>query len=451
MTDRRGRRAVIAAGATLMGALAGCTWKRDTKPDSTVEPAAIPDILAEPVPTVRPSAPVLPAADTYRTARARAMTLLDELRGSIAQNDVPNGVVRENIDDHRSQAREHIDTASIAGKRRYYAYIDTIEARAEARQAATVREAVNRYRQDRLTELAAALRTEHSTAESTLRPVIERVAYTGPSDGPGRNRALAIYATAERALGSAVRRLSEWELGERATVIDLGEAAATLESAQATADVWGHLLEQYTDERAGRESLRPAGEAAITATRQRLAEIDLPSRDADDWVDALVDREIEENGLRFQALYESITPVWRARNDLQEAASATPMVLGEGLAAALRVEQEYRAFDRVRERVLTELTPGVDEEALRAERTAALEAARTAAEAIPGPSMARNRLAKTVRAITYTDGSLELGTDSSRSGVKSVRNEYLGYVCLRARLSALSAAAAALRDRFDAA
>ncbi len=451
MTHTHSRRTVLATGAALTGMLAGCTRDQGNKADNTVELSAIPDILAEPVPEVKPSAPIIPAEEPYRDARTRATTLLNELPVSIAQSDIPNGVVREHIDDHRSQAREHIDTASVAGEQRYHAFIDTVDARTDARQAATMYEAVERYRQNTLAELSESLQSEHAAVKPTVRNARQSVSYMGPTDGPELYRALALYTTAERALDNAERRLANWELRPDSTVVDLGEAAATLESAQAAADVWSHLLRRYADDRPAATALQPLCETAISATRERMNAIDLPDREDDDWIQQLIDQDVDENSIRWEALYESIDPVYRARDNLAEAATTTPMPLADGLTAALRVEQEYRAFKRVRQRVAEELPPEIDETTVQAEREAAIEAARTAADAISGPSMARNRLAETVRSITYADGSLEILIEDGLDGVTSMRGEYLEYVCLRARLTVLPAAARAFRERLQGA
>lgn len=449
MTHTHSRRTVLATGAALTGMLAGCTQDQGKRADSTVELSAIPNILAEPVPEVQPSAPIIPAEEPYRDARTRTTTLLNELPVSIAQSDVPNGVVREHIDDHRSRAREHIDTASVGGERRYHAFVDTVDARADARQAATMYEAVERYRQNALAELSESLRSEHTAVEPTVRDARQSVSYMGPTDGPELYRALALYTTAEHALDNAERRLANWELRPDSTVVDLGEAAATLESAQAATDVWSHLLRRYADDRPAATALQPLCETAISATRQRIDAVDLPTREDDDWVQQLIDQDIDENSIRWEVLYESVDPVYRARDDLAEAATTTPMPLADGLTAALRVEQEYRAFKRVRQRVAEELSPEINETTVQAEREAAIEAAQTAADAISGPSMARNRLAETVRSITYADGSLEILIEDGVDGVTSMRGEYLEYVCLRERLTVLPAAARAFRERLQ--
>ncbi|MDQ2048895.1 hypothetical protein RBH26_00185 [Natronolimnohabitans sp. A-GB9] len=442
--DRRRLLVGLAGGAAV--AVAGCSapGNDDVTTATTFTRAEAESILTESpsAPTVDRPVPIEPAKTALEAERYRVDDLLAAVPEPITADEVPNGVVRNAIADRRDGAIESLEeTVDATGPERYHALRTTRDARDDARTATVTWSAIDADRETLLDDLG----DERRSARSTLADRLDGVAYRGEDGEDGRLRAALFYAELEDDLETATRRLDRWNVDEASAVVDLGEAAGDLEFATATTAVWDHCRGRYADETGDRADLEPVFADALEASRDRVADVDLPDQDGDDWLADLVASEVEQ-GFDQTLLWDAVRPVYRAADGLEDALEDGRY--GPGLSAALRFEHEYRAFEDVRERFesgAVTAPESIDE--IRAQRTATVEAAESAIESVTRPSLGMARLADTVRDLGWTDDAIRRSADGDPEMNVTLGDEYSEYVCLEARFTVLPDALAAFRSR----
>ena len=442
-THRRRFLAGLAAGAAVVGA--GCNgrpWDDDEAGATTFTRSEADSVLDEPAPAVDRPVPVEPTPKSIENERSRVDDLLAAVPDSLGPEDVPNGVVRASIADRRDSALEYrTETVDATGAERYHALRTARDAREAARASATTLAAIDADREELLSELADERRALRSTLESRL----EEVAYRGEDDADGRLRGALFYADLEDDLETAERRVDRWDVDAASNVIDVGAGAGDLEFVTATTTVWNHCIDRYESVTDDRVDLESAFVDALDASVDRADGVDLPDQGEDDWLEALVDGEVEQ-GFDQTLLWDAVRPVYRGEDRLRDALEDGR--LGPGLAAALRFEQEYRAFEVVRDRFEDgELTAPETIDTIRTQRTAAISAAESATEAVTRPSLGVARLADTVRSLEWTDEAIRRQADGDPEVNVTLGSEYSEYACLRARLEVLPGAVEAFRDR----
>ncbi|QRV15253.1 hypothetical protein JMJ58_20515 [Haloterrigena salifodinae] len=447
----RRRRFLAGLAATGSAALAGCSalsWTDDGGSSFTAADAA--DVLADgtELPEIEWPAPVSPASDAVDDGLERVETLLADVPDPLEAETVPNGVVRQSIADRRDEARDYRDEAAKAtGDDRYRALRTTREARDAARAATTTLAAI----EDENEAIVADLREERTETRSSVRDRLESIDYRGADAADELLRAALFYARQESDLRRAADQLGrhQWAIDDDdPTVIDIGDGAGDVEFAAATKTVWEHLAERFDEETDAPTDLTPIFDATLEASTERVESVTVPDRSDEDWLDGIVDGELDQH--TEQMLWRTVDPVTSARDGLRLAIEDG--TTGIALYEAARFEVLYRAFERVRGRVDdgTLATPD-STAAIRAERTAAIEAAASAGAWVSEPSIGAYVLAETLRSLEWTDDSVRRAADNDPGVVVSLFTEYGNYARIRAQLEALPDAVEAFRERLRSA
>ncbi|RKD97105.1 hypothetical protein [Halopiger aswanensis] len=456
---RRGFLAALAAGGSV--AIAGCgstdlPWEDDAAPSFTAADAET--LLADLTgPTIEWPAPVQPTRGALEDELERIDSLLESVPSSLTADDVPNGVVREEIADDRDEAREIRDRVSAESDdsdpaaNRYRRLRETRGARDAARAAATALTAIDADR----AQLVGELEDEHEAVRPTIRDRRAATDYRGVDTDSGRLRAALYWHRREDDLGWAEHVLEQWTVDPAASVVDIGDAAGELEFATATARVWDHFDGRYAadidDAATGPIDLESAFDTALERSIDRADETGFPSQDGEEWYEAVGLDDLEDQRRRLFA-WDIGRRVEDAREGMTDARDDGD--LATGLARALEFEQTYRAFETVRDRLQDGAiaTPETIDE-IRTERTAALEAATAAREEFPPdvPSPGAFRLAETLRSLSWVDDNVRRAADNDPDVVVSLGEEVGNYARVRAQLEALPAAVTALRERLFAA
>ncbi|MWV41114.1 hypothetical protein [Natrialba sp. INN-245] len=444
MTDRpvaSRRRFLAGVAAASMAVAAGCNETSIGGDDGPTRfsPSEVDPILEQSRPEADRPVPIEPDDDVIGSGIERVDDLLADVPDPVPVETVPNGVVRESIDRRRESATDDRSDALEPPEPSYRALrVSVPGARESARGAAVTLSAVDA--DPDLDDLAA----EYDEAQSTVDDRLEGLEYRGDDSDDGRLRAALVAADREDDLASARRTVDRWRVTEHTNVVDLGESAGDVEFVEATVDAWDHLADRYDADVDGVD-LEPVFSDALAVSIDAAGEVDLPDQGESDWLDELVEGELEM-GFPQTLLWDAVRPVYDARDRMIDAREDGR--LGTGLAAAIRFEQEYRAFRTVRDRFEDgdlETPASIDE--VRAEREAAIDAAESAMAAFTRPSLASARLAETLQTLEWTDDRIQRDADRDPDRQVSVSDEYSEYACLRARFDALSDAAAAVRER----
>ena len=448
MTGRdSSRRRQFLAGLAAVGSasLAGCSLvsNDDTGPTFTAADAGT--VITDPAPAIEWPVPVVPDSEAVDDALERTDALLADVPDPLAEETVPNGVVRSEIATRRDDARDYREEAAGAtGEERYHALRTTREARDAARTAATTLAAIDDG------TLVAALREERDAVRSRIDDQRASIAYRGTDTDDERLRAALCYARLESDLGRAADRVDRprWSVDAGSNVIEIGTGAGSLEFATATAAAWDHLAERH-EARTDGSDLTPVFDAALEASAERLEAADVPDPNDDDWLSAVFGEEPDEPRLE-QTLWQTVDSVSGTMDRLNEAIEEGNR--GLGLHEAVRFEVRYRGFERVRDRIedgTLSAPDSIDE--IRAERTAAMEAAASARESLSDPSIGAYVLAETLREFEWTDERVRRAADNDPDVVVTLAREHGDYARLRTHLEVLPDAVAAFRQRLFAA
>jgi len=443
------RRFLAGLGAVSSVAVAGCStlpWEDDgTATSLRMAPAEAGSVLTDDEPTIEWPAPVRPAESALEDGLERVDGLLADVPDPLGSADVPNGVVRESIVENRDEALDIRENGSDAtGAAQYHAFRETRDAREAARHAVTTWLAIDADRKS----LVADLHDERDAVEDAVTDRHEALEYCGTDTAAGRLRACLYYSHYETDLAGAARRLDRWSVAEADNVIDLGEAAGTLESAAMTATIWEHLDSQWLadDELVALES---TFETVLERSIEAADEVGFPAQD-DDWFEAIGLGDLDNEYLEF-VLWRAGQPVEDAQDGMKEALREGD--LATGLSNALEFEVAYRGFETVRDRIADGDARDLSVEDVRAERREALAAAQQAREAeleggsLTEPSLGADVLAETLRSLAWVDDGVRRAAGRDPETSVSLDSEFRDYVRYRSHLEALPDAVEAFRTR----
>ncbi|NUB92067.1 hypothetical protein HT576_13680 [Haloterrigena sp. SYSU A121-1] len=445
------RRFLSGVAAVGSAALAGCSalsWTDDGRSSFTAADAA--DVLADETepPEIEWPVPVVPTSDAVDDGLERVETLLADVPDSLEAEAVPNGVVRQSIGERRDEARDYRDEAAAAtGDDRYHALRTTREARDAARVASTTLDAIEGEKGT----IVADLREERHAVRSSVNDRLSSVAYRGGDGEDELLRAALFYARQESDLRRAAEQLSRnrWNVDDGASVIDIGDGAGVLEFATATRTVWEHLAARFDGRTDESTDLKPIFDAALETSTERIESVTIPDRADDDWLEGIVDADLDDQHLG-QVLWRTVDPVSRAADGLNGAIEDGHA--GIALTEAVRFEARYRAFERVRGRIDDGTLAAPESVAeIRAERTAAIEAAASAVASVTEPSIGAYVLAETLRSLEWTDDGVRRAADNDPEVGVSLLTEYGEYARIRAQFEALPDAVEAFRERLRSA
>ena len=430
------RRGLLAGlGTVAVASVAGCNVvNRNGDDDSPTRLASseIETILESTPPEVRRPAPIQPDADAIEDGIDRCEELIDTVPPSISPEEVPNGVVRAEIEDARSDAidaREAIESEPDRLRQ-----LDALRsAREYAREAAVGFAAVR-------DDLAAETRRERRETRTGVGTRLAQVPYAG--EDPGRT--LLVAFRLEELLTDARRRLTHGLRSSEPGALEIAEAAGDVEYTAATNEMVDVLTARYTDSAGDLFDFTEPAAAALQSSMIELGRADLPDSGAS--VEEVLLEEPERPDLQYLA-GNAVSAVSRWQEnlstELNEGRFAT------GLERATRIQRDAAALDTVLQRIDSDDIPAPETaEPIRAEREAAL----TAAEAVPTPpsepSLAGDVTARLHRELARLDREIERRY-LDRDAEAALSREYARYVFLRARLEALPEAIETVRDRLD--
>lgn len=437
MTGRT-RRDVLAglATAALAGG-AGCTlpWDdgpADTDRETQFSPSEYREILSASAPDAQRPVPLQPEPDVIDAGLQRCSELIDTVPTSISAEEVPNGVVRDEIESLREDAvrsREAVTTAHP----RFRALLSLPDARASALNAAAAFEAVQ-------ADLAESLESTRRDVRETVGSRLAQVEYTGDD----RGRTLLLAYRIEQALLTARNRTNRGFDTFDPGVLDVGEVAADVEYGAATIDSVDALADRHAATVESPTAYASTVAATIDSTRRAVGRADLP--DPDTTPEELVERELTRDDLR-QVLQLALRGVHRWEETISTELTAGR--LASGLSTAFGLERDSRALEAVVDRVADDDIPELTSAApITREREAAIDAAQSVSIDRTSPSLAGDVVARTLRRFAWTDDELERYVERERSA--DLTREYASYVYLRAQLDALPAAIDAVHERLDA-
>ncbi|WP_247728374.1 hypothetical protein [Halovivax limisalsi] len=410
----------------------------DQSSDGTVAAGNVGAVVQGDRPPIEWPAPVDPTPASIDAARERTDALLAHIPGPLTTDDVPNGVVRQSIASNR---RDAIDGRPPGDATRYRELRTSPAAREAARHARTTFGAIERGTE----ALVSDLRSERADAIEVVRTRRDAIDYRGPETIAGASRAALFAHQHEAALVRADRTLEEWRVHPEDTVIDIGAAAGEVERASATASVWSHLFDRYAADLTDPVSLESTFSEAVDRSLDRIATVDFPDQEDDDWYEAVGVDDVDDQVLEF-ALRRAGRDVVDAVDGVGSASSAGR--LGTALYRALTFEVRYRAFETFRDRIQAgsfEWPASIS--AIQAERSAALETAEAVRDSMSGPTLAALARSETLRSIKWTDERVERAADNDPAVRVSLDDEYRDYALAEAKLAALPDATEAVRDR----
>ena len=433
MTGSTRRDVLAAVGVALGGGLAGCNRLRegdDTRP--RFDPSEMEAILTADPPEVERPAPVQPPGSAIDAGLERVDELLGAVPSSISVEQVPNGVVREEIEDRRERGeaeRVAVETAPD----RFRGTLQLRDARGASREAAVTYAAVGE-------DLAADVESERGRLRMRVGEELAGVEYVGDDVF----RTLLLAARQEELLLGTQRRLRRGLRPAEPDVLEVGDLAGDVEYTDATIDAVHALAERHAETVGAGSDFRIAFETALERSTMTLDLADVPSTDTtpEDLVGAAADRmsveHVVAHALRAVNRHsESIGPLFEADR------------LAAGLDEAYLLERDLRAFEAVLQRVDDGEFPELEAaEQVRAEREAAIEAADQVVGSIPDRSPGADVLARTVDQFGWIEQRIDYRLEQDRSSTLSM--EYAQYAHLRARLEALPEAIDAVRGRLDA-
>lgn len=437
---RPDRREFLAlSGAAALSALAGCTDLLPGSGTETIDGDALAELASEDAPTVPETLPVEIEASFVDEQRSAAESKLDDVPAPFDEAEIPNGVIRERLNDEYDSARESIRGLSDASTA-YERLGRATQARTSAHEVLIAWRAID-------AEVAVSdLREERSAVREDVDAFASRWSYVG--DDPVR--AAVVHAEIERDVRGARNWLSfrEGEL-ERAEgrPLELADVAVDVERARIDVAVASHLLDRLRARVDGETDRRDRLESAREELREqvRTRADALPSEEPEDPT-SLVDRDVDRTA-GVQALSRIASD---ARRHLRGAAEGeTDPSLATDVVVAARALVHLRAFEHLRERIEdgddVAVESAADVEALRSDAVSAVEAAR---EADRGPMIADAILPRLAREIQWTDDRFERASGSIPVG--SVARDASEYVVVaetcRAVPPASADAEAALRQ-----
>lgn len=434
--SERTRRAVLSASAAAaLAGMAGCGGRlsdRFARDPPTIDGGALIEATRGDPPTVPETLPVDVEASFVDDQRAAARSRLDATPAPFDRATIPNGVMRERLNDEYDRALKAIRDASEAGAPTRYERLDhAVGARTSAHEVRAAWDAI----ESRLT--ADDLRGSLPVVRDDVDAFRSRWSHVG--DDPVR--AAVVHAEIERGIRGARRWLSVPDARFRAASgqpLMLASLAVDVERARTDVAVGSYVFDRF---RASLDDPTDFGGRFAGARDALDARLDPLPPDGTSDPTSLVDRDVDATtGVRALAELAS-----DARHRVEDRRNDNgPREASDVLDAALSLTH-VRAFDTLRERIESgddvAVTAAGDVATLRSEAIAAVEAARSADRA---PLVVDALLPRFATTVPWTDGRFDGPPDDVR--VSSVSRDATGYVLVSALCGALPSAAAEVAD-----
>lgn len=435
-----GRRRLLAlAGTGVLAALAGCSGLlSDSEP--TIDADALAEVVAEDAPSAPETIPVDIEPAFVDEQRSTAAATLDGVPAPFDREAIPNGVIRERLNDSYEAATEALETID-EGETPYGRLGRANRARVAAREVRAGWRAI----EEDLTQ--ADLREEVPAIENGIDEVAARWSYVG--DDPVR--AVVVHAEIEDELRAA----RNWIAPDRGRPADgnalgVADLAEDLERARTSVAVASYLFERFHGSLDTTTGQRGRFEAAREELRVRVRESmsGLPPRDVDEPT-ALVDRDVDETaGVRALASLGSEAR-YRAKDVTASENRREGPSLANDVVGATDALVYIRGFESLRERIEGGDDLAVESvEDVAALRSAAVSAVERARDATRGALLVDAMLPWYANEIRWIDDRLR--RESGSVTVDSVAYDAIDYIVAaetcRALPPACADAAAALRE-----
>jgi hypothetical protein len=375
-TDFTRREALSLSGTAALAGLAGCNGRLSERlpggGPATIDAAALAEATRGDTPTIPETLPVDIEQSFVAGQRDMARAKLDATPAPFDGEAIPNGVIRERLNDSYDHALKSIRDASEAPTP-YERLGHATRARTAAHEVVAAWDAIeSNLTADDLRASIPAVRDDVGALEGRWSPV-----------GDDPVRAAVVHWEIERGLRGAPRWLSIRDGQLRAPAgqpLELADIAVNIERARANTAVGSYLFDRFRGSLDKPTDLTDRFVAARTDLRRRIdrrAE-PLPTDRTDDPT-SLVDREIgATTGVR--ALAELASDARRRLEDIGTD-DDEPRVVSDVLSATTTLTH-LRAFETLRDRIEggddIAVRTAEDVGALRSEAIDAIEAARDA-------------------------------------------------------------------------
>lgn len=434
------RQFIAAAGTAGLAAVAGClgvSGDEDSAP--RLDPAEMATVLSEEsqLDMHRP-VPVQPTASFIQTGLERGDGFLDRVPEPIPAERVSERAVRDRIADHRERALERRNSAD-AESEPFHAIEPLTHYQRWARRTETAFQATQE-------DILADVESEREETQQAVGTALANVAY----EGDDRSRTLLMTFRVERMLTAGQGRLRRNERLEGHEPLVVGRLASDAEYARTTTDAATHLLARYSDELTEPTSFTPVFDRTVmrsrNAVRNRVGASHV-GRDPEDVVSATADRDDLSQllSLAQRAVADGFEQIRDYENRRHLALAAD---------SALGTERDVRALEVTVERMETEAFPEpTSAEPIRAEREAAIDAARKLDIDLTTPSLSADFVVRTLEQLVRVDDQLQRRIDDARERELEMDPgfPYREYAHLRAQIEALPDAIRAFEDLFQAA
>lgn len=416
MTHSLKRRRFLAL--TAVSTLAGCNGRLPGTGPKTIDGDRLRRMATQDAPSAPETLPVAIEA-SFVTAQADvARQLLAEVPAPFDSEDIPNGAIRQRLNQLSEDARERV--RGVADAQSSFERLEHAgRARASAREVWAAWQAIDAD----LT--VAAVREDAPAIRDEREAFVSRWSYVGTDPV----RAVRVHAELER----VVRGDRTWTTGDKPEHLredgpfDVARVAEDLERTRAAIAATTYIFDRFRESLDGASDLQPR----LTDARQQLGNrvqqqaTSLPDVDRDALPAALVDRDVGETAgvWALHRLFEEATGETR---DVTDASEDGPR-LATDILEATRALVFVRAFDHLRKRIEegddVAIASAADVVALREAAVAAVEAAREADDA---PEMLREVLPRFARHIRFADG--EFKHTSGSVSVSSIKRDAAEYV-----------------------
>ena len=415
-----GRRRYLATlGVGVSSVFAGCSLLEDDDPPTRFDAEEIDPVFAESVPEVDRPAPVDPAEEAIDGHLERAEELLETLPEALGVENVPNGVVREAIDEMRGDALEgRDDVVDATAPTRFEALWNSRTVREDAREAHATYLAVGEDTEETWDDLEEEQRTVRDDVTARL----EDLEYVGEDE----HRSALLYYRLENDLEAALRSTDRPTSGADVTVLDLGERAGSVEHARATVDVVSHLEERHRDRLEDPSSVENRLETALERAIADLEEYDLPNRhQLSEESPAGIDQDAIQGTPAGRLLHDASLSLDNTLERLADDLSDGRVASGLQLA----FDQENRA--RTAEVVYDRLEDGAyhsleDPETIWEVRDRTIERVETLAADLPETSIPADVFARRVDFLEHVNDDVRRLVDEERSS--TLTREYARYL-----------------------